>query len=1365
MRIKRLLLIQVLALFAPMALKAQGLTEYDFSTGQDQAKWISLGNNATTMVASEQVNKASSLTYIGFPFQFGGGSYVQFWVNSNGILSFSGTPSGESRYPQFNPVNYNINLPKICGISRFMSTGTDGYVKYALTGTAPNRVLVCEFKLSHDRYANVSATVTWQVQLYESDSKVVIVYGQAPSIVPLYFQTGMSKSASDIWTVNPQDHTATHSTGYVEQTFSVWPGNYRYYEFVVPTCPRPTHFTCTGTTGTLSTPTTATFSWTSNSGESEWMMEYSTSEDFSDATQVSISQSDLVNGTYTLTGINADTQYYARIMAWCPNGNNNEGAYSDPSDVCPFIHITFPQPTNLTFSNPGIDHITANWTAPNGNVIRYRYHYSIDGGNTWSALTKTTATSVSINNLPYAGHVYLFEVQAVYQEGESAFTTSNFITVLCLDEDKCQINITLKDSGGNGWEGNRFQVIDAESEVVLGTFTLTGGSTQTFQLNVCDEREVMLRYLYMGGPGILTYPSENSWIVTDVNGETMWEGTGSTTDKTSYYTINCSAPTCARPSNLTTLFTGPHSASFNWTNGNAEQTAWQITYGTEPDFNPNHGTIVDVTHANNTVHGLAQNTTYYAYIRANCGDSYSNWSINQVTFTTLVGNQSPTNLTLASNPAVTPTTATILWSGVSTNELHQNYELYYSTSSTIPSSLNPQTYFTGITASSLNLEGLTPETSYYVWVRDNCGDDGYSPWSNSLNFSTEPLCYAPENLEIVEGSITANNATIEWEGSSNSFQVELGTINFNGTPSYYTLESHDFTDFVMPTGWNHIGEGTTMCFGQLYSGYGWIRFINATTANVLVLPEFELETNTLTINYSTRAGSSQHSGSFAVGYVTDPTQANTFVPVHTNYSSEGTSWQQVENITFASAPAGARIAFRHISNNSNANWDLDNVTVKAPEYPIAWTVDGTAAHLGNGGSYTIHGLSPETTYKVRVRSNCGSQGLSNQCSNEVRFTTASCLASFTKDINGYGTSTGGYYLIASPLADATNPVDIDGLTDGEYDLYFFDQAEELEWRNLEANAFDLVSGKGYLYANRTDATLTFCGTPYEGDGIVQLEYTASNNLAGWNLIGNPFGSNATLDRPYYRLNTEGTALKTVTENTAVGVMEGVFVQANEEGETATFTMQTRGSQNAPVAHANILLSDNKGKTLDNAIVRFDQGATLGKFQLRDGSSKIYFPVEGQDYAIVNADEAGELPLNFKAENNGTYTLTISQKESSLSYLHLIDNMTGTDIDLLVNPSYTFDARTTDYAYRFRLMFATGSNDQDDNFCFVNAMGNLCIFGIEGEATLQVIDVTGRMLSSHQFNGSYEQKFNMAPGMYLLRLINGSEVKTQKVIVK
>ena len=127
----------------------------------------------------------------------------------------------------------------------------------------------------------------------------------------------------------------------------------------------------------------------------------------------------------------------------------------------------------------------------------------------------------------------------------------------------------------------------------------------------------------------------------------------------------------------------------------------------------------------------------------------------------------------------------------------------------------------------------------------------------------------------------------------------------------------------------------------------------------------------------------------------------------------------------------------------------------------------------------------------------------------------------------------------------------------------------------------------------------------------------------------------------------------------------------------------------------------------------------------------------------------------------------------MNYLHLIDNMTGADVDLLAlrqaqgSAAYTFEAKTTDYASRFRLVFSASSIseevDGDNAFAYFNG-SNWMVSNI-GEATLQVVDVMGRILSSESISGNAAVNLNHVPGVYMLRLVSGDSVKVQKVVVK
>ena len=378
----------------------------------------------------------------------------------------------------------------------------------------------------------------------------------------------------------------------------------------------------------------------------------------------------------------------------------------------------------------------------------------------------------------------------------------------------------------------------------------------------------------------------------------------------------------------------------------------------------------------------------------------------------------------------------------------------------------------------------------------------------------------------------------------------------------------------------------------------------------------------------------------------------------------------------------------------------------------------------------------------------------------------------TKEIIAYSEGQGvtnGWYLIASPLDNAFVPSTENGFLNNTYDLYRFNQSAESEWENWKSHAnnddhyhFDLEPGKGYLYANSGNVTLMFCGTPYSGNGQVSLKKTDDAPLGEWNLIGNPFNATATIGtKPFYRMNEYRTEI-IASDNPSIEAMEGIFVQATSNGETVTFTAQAKGSESGKGVALN--LTQNGGTPFDRVIVRFDGGETLSKFQIRDNSTKLYIPQDGKDYAIVHAERQGEMPLNFEAKETGTYTVSIHPEGVEMGYLHLIDNLTGADVDLLETPSYSFEAKTTDYESRFKLVFSANGEDGPSTgsgtFAFISD-GNIIV---NGEGVLQVVDVMGRVIVSGDARHCVSTT-GMTTGVYLLRLINGDDVRTQKIIIR
>ena len=383
---------------------------------------------------------------------------------------------------------------------------------------------------------------------------------------------------------------------------------------------------------------------------------------------------------------------------------------------------------------------------------------------------------------------------------------------------------------------------------------------------------------------------------------------------------------------------------------------------------------------------------------------------------------------------------------------------------------------------------------------------------------------------------------------------------------------------------------------------------------------------------------------------------------------------------------------------------------------------------------------------------------------EINFHDPNASTGIDKEITCYMGAKDNYYLISSPVG-AVNPADVTNMVAPyeDYDLYYFNQSgddEGKEWFNYKAEAFGLEVGKGYLYANAGDGenptvTLTFPGTAYEGTGTFDLEFDENADLYGWNLMGNPFNATATVDREFYVINPEtGEVVLPAEGINTVEPMQGIFVEAAGPGEQVTFTV----GEGSKVSKLALNLMGNN-TLVDRAIVNFGEGS-LSKFQINSNSTKLYIPMDGREYAVVSSAEMGELPVNFKTGKSGSYALTVSS-ELSFSYLHLIDNKTGADIDLLATPSYSFEAQATDYASRFRLVFATGNSD--DTFAFYS--NGSFVISNEGEATVQVMDVTGRMLSSEAISGSASINVEGAAGVYMVRLVNGENVRVQKIIVK
>ena len=800
---------------------------------------------------------------------------------------------------------------------------------------------------------------------------------------------------------------------------------------------------------------------------------------------------------------------------------------------------------------------------------------------------------------------------------------------------------------------------------------------------------------------------------------------------------------CPKPTNLIANNPTPNSITLSWKEGASWQSTWTVAYATVEGFDPNDAEVATYVDAwgpvdeNGTfgpfeVNGLESNTTYYFRVKGNCGNEYgqSEWNTTEVSATTLVACPVPTDLVAtAAN-----TSATLSWNGYS-----DSYTVQYRTAGGYGVEL-VEGFESGSMPAGWTIEGdnQVSTKTWQVGVGDystatgtHSGDYNALIKHNSDGNETYLITPALDFSVVSEASLNLWYINRSWAGDIDEFGVYYRVNGGEWNELFSTTEAHStWTELNLTlTGlaantqigfkcYDNYGYGIglddiTILGGEYNEPGEWITYNDNVTTTTATIEGLEFGTK-----YDAQVKA--NCGDEYCDYVTFTTNALK------TFTTEG-DWSVAANWT----PAGIPTSEDVVSIEAAA-------TITDIAYASEININGGSITIADGGQL--------------VHNNTG------------------VAATVKKTINGVGEANwnadnnGGYYFIANPLTSSVYPEEAGLITEDEnYDLYDWAAGYELEWRNYKDAQFSLsyYNTPAYLYANMNTVELAFSGTVRSSENRVSAPVYVSNNEFGtWNLIGNPFVCNAYLvdnagvALPFYKMNNDGNGYDAVTGE-AIAPVTGIFYEAPANG-SVYFTREAPAKSGS----LNMVVSQGRG-VVDNAIIRFGEGQQMSKFNFREGSTKVYMPQDGKDYAIVNANNEGEMPVSFKAENNGSYTLSFNAEEVSFNYLHLIDNMTGADVDLLSTPSYSFEARTTDYANRFRLVFATGNNSNEDNFAFFSN-GSLVINN-EGNATVQVIDVTGRNIKSESITGCANVNFDAVPGVYMVRLINSDNMKVQKVV--
>lgn len=183
-------------------------------------------------------------------------------------------------------------------------------------------------------------------------------------------------------------------------------------------------------------------------------------------------------------------------------------------------------------------------------------------------------------------------------------------------------------------------------------------------------------------------------------------------------------PNCPKPGAIEITELNSGSVLFTW--GVEDQTAWQIEYG-PAGFSLGSGTVAGTSETEYFIDGLDPATSYDIYMRTNCGsDGFSDYIQRQ--FVTAEASPScnvPTDLFLAD---VGSDFAEVGWAENNETAWEVEYGetgFELGTGTVIPT-----------TDSNVTIGGLSPATTYEIYVRANCGSEGFSEYSQRLVVTT-----------------------------------------------------------------------------------------------------------------------------------------------------------------------------------------------------------------------------------------------------------------------------------------------------------------------------------------------------------------------------------------------------------------------------------------------------------------------------------------------------------------------------------------------------------------------------------------------------------------------------------------------------
>ena len=222
---------------------------------------------------------------------------------------------------------------------------------------------------------------------------------------------------------------------------------------------------------------------------------------------------------------------------------------------------------------------------------------------------------------------------------------------------------------------------------------------------------------------------------------------------------------CMDPSDLHIVSTGYNTTTLGWTSNGTENQwsihVWNTTFNQEYAANANPFTVT----------GLTPEITYYAAVKAICGNGAAESEYSDTVQFTTAACEQVTNVTVGN---ITNTTAVVNWNGSAAR-----YEIEYGD---LNFDQGTGTRVTVEGATTHTLTGLERNSTYSLFVRAICETGVYGAWSTQVDFTTTNS----DGINTVAGEMnvdiypnpTSSSTTIALSGVNG--EVAITVVDMNG---------------------------------------------------------------------------------------------------------------------------------------------------------------------------------------------------------------------------------------------------------------------------------------------------------------------------------------------------------------------------------------------------------------------------------------------------------------------------------------------------------------------------------------------------------------------------------------------------------